>query len=245
MIYAIGDIHGMFDKLQTLHNKIIADIAFHGGAHATIIFLGDYVDRGPDTDKVLDFLMGLKNTDKLTYIFLKGNHEDMMVNNYYRNGHNDMWLVNGGRQTLDALECPTILDFYENLRFKEYIVWCATLPTIHVMDRYAFVHGGYDPKRPPGEQNPDLLMWKRTVPYIKGQEYRDCDFVVVHGHTPHVEPEVYINEINVDTFACYGGKLTAVCLPEDITKYTAIEINDMAATQLNGIINQELRFITA
>jgi len=244
MIYAVGDIHGMFDKLKTLHNKIIADIAYHGGTHATIVFLGDYVDHGPKPAEVLDFLMGLKNTDKLTYIVLKGNHEDMMVNNYYRNGHCDMWVTNGGRETLDAFGCVTILDFYNNRQFKDYMIWCEALPTLHVMGRYVFVHGGYNPKLPPEEQNPDLLMWKRDNTY-NWMQYKECEFVVVHGHTPHVEPQVFTNEINVDTYAWRDGKLTAVCLPQDIADYTAEELNAMTTEQVNIIINEKIRFLTA
>lgn len=245
MIYAIGDIHGMFHKLVALYGKILNDISSHGLQHATIIFLGDYVDRGPDSDRVLDYLMQLEDTDVIRHIFLKGNHEDMMVNVYYRKGLAKMWIDNGGRQTLDSFGCPTPIDFYENPRFRDYIVWCETLPVIHVMDRYAFVHGGYDTRLTAGNQNPDTLMWKRSTPYTLGREYDNCEFVIVHGHTPHPEPLIYKNEINIDTFACYDGKLTAACLPEDIGKYTSGEINDMSEQQVHSIIDKKVRFLTS
>lgn len=245
MIYAIGDVHGMFHKLERLYAQIMDDIVFQNLDHATIVFLGDYVDRGPDTDRVLDFLMELEDTDTLKHIFLRGNHEDMMVNVYYRDGHVDMWVENGGRQTLDAFECVTHHDFYENPRLREYMIWCACLPFMHIMGRYVFVHGGYDMRKTPGEQQKEYVMWKREVPYTLGREYDDCEFVVVHGHTPHPEPQVFKNEINVDTWACYAGKLTAACLPEDIGVYTANEISNMTEKQVDALINEEIRFLTA
>jgi serine/threonine protein phosphatase 1 len=245
MIYAIGDIHGMYFKLVALYKQIRADIIVQNLDHATIIFLGDYVDRGPDSDKVLDFLMELEDTDGIQHIFLKGNHEDIMINVYYRDGHVDMWLENGGLATLDAFECASHHDFYENPRLRDYMIWIAHRPTMHIMGRYAFVHGGYDVSKSPGEQNPDVLMWMRIPPYMEGHQYDTCEFTVVHGHTMTPKPLVCKNEIGVDTGACNGGELTAVCLPEDIGVYSANEVNNMTETQLDSILGEEIYFLSA
>jgi serine/threonine protein phosphatase 1 len=245
MIYAIGDIHGAFDKLNRLYCMIITDIDRFKIERATIIFLGDYVDRGPEPKKVLDFLMDLEDTDKIQHIFLKGNHEDMMVNNYYRDGHVDMWVTNGGRETLDAFECVTPEDFYGNPKLEKYIIWCKKLPLLYIIGKYAFVHGGYDPKQLPGNQHPNVLLWKRSTPYMLGKEYDDCIFTVVHGHTPHAEPQKFRNEINVDTFACYNGKLTAARLPEDITAYNKNELDRMHPKAVDLIINEKITFLNA
>jgi serine/threonine protein phosphatase 1 len=246
MIYAIGDIHGMYFKLVALYKQIRSDIIARNLDHATIIFLGDYVDRGPDSDRVLDFLMGVDAIDAdVNHIFLKGNHEDMMVNVYHRDGHVDMWVTNGGRQTLDAFECVTELDFYENPKFREWMNWCATRPTLYVMGRYAFVHGGYDCRETAGKQNPDVLMWKRTSDYMWGKDYDNCEFVVVHGHTVSSEAVMFRNEIGVDTGACSGGVLTAACLPECISAYSATEIENMTEAQVDSILNEEISFLTA
>lgn len=245
MIYAIGDIHGMYTKLTRLYRMITMDIASHGITDATIIFLGDYVDRGPQSDKVLDFLMSLKDTDSLTHIFLKGNHEDMMVDNYYRDGHITMWLTNGGRETLDAFGIDWPDNFYNNSDLKDYIIWCKKLPTMHIIGPYAFVHGGYDCKFPPHEQRNEVLMWKRVTPYMEGREYNNCDFIIVHGHTPFKEAQVHTNEINVDTFACYDGPLTAVRLPNDLTDQ-ALALSDTVTTEsINAALSAEIKFLTA
>lgn len=247
MIYAIGDIHGSYYKLVALYKQIMSDIARLKLDHATIIFLGDYVDRGPDSDRVLDFLMGLEsaNTDGLQHIFLKGNHEDMMVNVYHRNGHVDMWVTNGGRATLDAFECATEMDFYENPKFREWMNWCATRPTLYVMGRYAFVHGGYDCRVSTSKQNPDVLMWKRVSDYMWGKDYENCEFVVVHGHTYTPKPLMFKNEVGIDTGACSGGVLTAACLPEDIGMYSAEEIENMSSANVDSILNEEIYFLNA
>lgn len=217
MIYAIGDIHGMFDKLKRLYSLILLDITSKGYEENTIVFLGDYVDRGPDSKDVLDFLMGLTDTENITHIFLKGNHEQMMIdcyNNFSQNAVR-MYLVNGGYETLLSFDCATQESFCGNDRFKPYIDWVNDLPAIFIEGPYAFVHGGYDPNFPPSQQREEVLLWKRTNDYNRFIAYRDCDYIVVHGHTPHREYQIFPNEINVDTAACFpDGKLTAAVLPD-------------------------------
>ena len=121
IIYAIGDVHGRLELLNNLLSQIENDDA--QGHDKEVVFLGDYVDRGTDSDRVLDFLMGLDDilgTDSVKHIFIKGNHEDMMVNVYHRDGHVDMWVTTGGRLTLDAFECVSIVDRSESYKCGEW-----------------------------------------------------------------------------------------------------------------------------
>jgi serine/threonine protein phosphatase 1 len=244
MIYAIGDIHGTYVKLIRLYQKIMLHMKYNGVKRATIIFLGDYVDRGPHPHKVFDFLMNLKDTDEIKHIFLKGNHEDMMIH-AYDGADYKVWVANGGRDTLNAFDIGCPEDFVGNEEVKPYIDWCRQLDVMHVVGKYIFVHGGYDPKRPPNDQKDEVLMWKRSTPYMDGREYETCDYTIVHGHTPHKEPKMYKNEINVDTFAYYDGPLTAVAIPEDITQYNADDIYGMTDDCFNKVTNNTIEFLTA
>lgn len=243
MIYAIGDIHGSYSKLKELYSKILSDINSYDDKTGTIVFLGDFVDRGTHTREVLDFLMGLKDSENIKHIFVKGNHEDMMYDFYYNNLSKEMYLANGGVQTLDSFECATSKDFCLNENIKPYIDWIGSLPPIHIIERYAFVHAGYDTRKSFDEQNPVVLLWKRVSPYSEYCEYVDCEYMVIHGHTPHKLPRIHMNEINVDTNACYEGDLTAVCLPCLLDEYSIEEIKSMDAVKFNSIVKEKLYFI--
>jgi serine/threonine protein phosphatase 1 len=218
-IYAIGDIHGMVNKLERLYAKILRDIAFRGITDVTIIFLGDYIDRGPCSKEVLDFLMNLTDTDVIKHIMLFGNHEDMLVTAYYNPDNlaaRHVYLTNGGIEGMDSFgysnRFPTVHDAPE---FLPYIKWMESLPVKYKIDNYVFVHGGYDMRVSYDEQSDDVVVWKRTEK--NGMIYNDCEYVIVHGHTTYLEPVDYPNEIGVDTGACWGEstELTAVLLTED------------------------------
>ena len=216
MVYAIGDIHGMINKLERLYDKILLDIKFFGVDDATIIFLGDYMDRGPDGKGVLDFVMGLKDTDELKHIALKGNHETMFTIPYFdaENVHyRTMFLEQGGMETLESFGYgswfPTVFTAPE---LRPYMDWMHSLPVKHKIEEYVFVHGGYDTRFSYEAQIEPVLLWKRTPK--TAMTYFDCDHIIVHGHTPDINPISYPREIGVDTGAHWSNdtKLTAVAL---------------------------------
>lgn len=201
-IFAIGDIHGCFHKLIEL--MAIINIDFQKDK---LIFLGDYIDRGPASYEVVAYLIALKQQyGKL--VFLKGNHEEMLLK--YLQGTNRLtYLANGGQQTIDSyikagrspatgLIPPHHLDFFNSLEL------------FYQTDKYIFVHAGLQDKIPVEKQNAEDLLWIRNR-FIKSGY--DFGRQVVFGHTPLPEPLVQSNKIGIDTGAVYGNKLTCVELP--------------------------------
>jgi serine/threonine protein phosphatase 1 len=203
-IFAIGDIHGCFDKLIALMEIIDVDLE-----RDTLLFIGDYIDRGTQSKEVVDYLIDLSRQSG-NVVFLKGNHELMLEQ--YLNGTNQFgFLANGGLATLDSyskggapdetnLIPTTHLDFFRDLRIY------------YETDQYIFVHAGLKPGVPLEEQNEWDMLWIREE-FI----YSDFDFGkrVIFGHTPFQKPIVFENKIGIDTGAVYGNKLTCVELPAE------------------------------
>lgn len=202
-IYAIGDIHGCADKLRRLIDQLDID-----PERDQLVFVGDYIDRGPASFEVVEYVLGLKTTLR-DVVFLKGNHEQMLED--YLVGPDKLtFLVNGGQATLDSYlrhrrspQAPVIPPrhqaFFKGLRL------------FHETENYLFVHAGLKPNVPLDQQEPRDLLWIRSR-FI----YSDADFgkPVVFGHTPFPEPLVQANKIGIDTGAVYGHQLTCVKLPD-------------------------------
>ena len=202
-IYAVGDIHGCYDKLMALMEKM--DIDFESD---TLVFLGDYIDRGPQSFEVVAYLADLKQRYANT-IFLKGNHEEMLEK-YLFGEDRITYLVNGGQQTLESyMNRPrpegepaipsTHLEFFKSLRIY------------HETQNYIFVHAGLKNKVPLEKQKTEDLLWIRRR-FIESKY--DYGKMVVFGHTPLHEPLLLPNKIGIDTGAVYGNRLTCVRLPE-------------------------------
>ncbi len=202
-IYAVGDIHGCYDKLLVLMEKM--DIDFESD---TLVFLGDYIDRGPQSFEVVAYLADLNKRFANT-IFLKGNHEEMLEK--YLSGEDRItYLVNGGQQTLESyMNRPrpegepaipsTHLEFFKSLRIY------------YETQNYIFVHAGLKNKVPLEKQKTEDLLWIRRR-FIESKY--DYGKMVVFGHTPLHEPLLLPNKIGIDTGAVYGNRLTCVRLPE-------------------------------
>jgi len=202
-IYAIGDIHGCADKLRRLIDQLAID-----PKQDQLVFVGDYIDRGPDSFEVVDYLLGLKIIFP-NVVFLKGNHEQMLED-YLAGPDKLTFLINGGQATLDSYlrhrPSPQVPVF--PLRHQ---VFFRGLRLFYETENYLFVHAGLKPKVPLAQQHPGDLLWIRSQ-FI----YSDVDFgkQVVFGHTPFPEPLVQANKIGIDTGAVYGHQLTCVKLPD-------------------------------
>jgi serine/threonine protein phosphatase 1 len=192
---AIGDIHGCSDLLELLLDKL--------PTAGTLVFLGDYIDRGPDSRGVVERLIQLR--DERPCVFLRGNHEAMALHAMQGEQRStEMWLYNGGIETLHS--------YGEDIPAAHKDFLAATLP-FYATDAYIFVHGGVVPGSQPEETRPEELCWIRE-PFLTS-DY-DWGKLVIHGHTPLPtgRPEVKKNRINIDTAAVFGGRLTALLLPE-------------------------------
>ena len=220
LLYALGDIHGRSDLLADLLTAIEADAAESGLARRTLVFLGDYVDRGPDSRGVVEMLISSLPQGFDAY-FLKGNHEAMLFDFLRDPSRLDPWLANGGDATLRSYGVD--VDGLHRQRtaaetWRE--AFAATLPFGHrrfledlnlmvSFGDYLFVHAGVKPGVPLDAQDPDDLVWIRGE-FLHSKE--TFGKMVVHGHTPVQAAEVCNNRIDIDTGAVFSGRLTALRL---------------------------------
>jgi serine/threonine protein phosphatase 1 len=179
MIYAIGDIHGRLDCLS----KALQAITDHaGGDPERIVFLGDYIDRGPSSKQVVDSLIELS---KLPYVtVLKGNHEAMMLEAFHSRDRSIMkwWAGNGGAETIESyLEHSEDSDFWP-LVPPGHIEWMENLPTVFESHGRLFVHAGFRPGVGLDKQVEEEVIWIRTTFLQARAAFKDWPHIV-HGHT--------------------------------------------------------------
>jgi serine/threonine protein phosphatase 1 len=196
MLFAIGDVHGHFDKLMALMRHC-RDHAGQRGEDARFILLGDYIDRGPASNEVLEFLSG----HPANVVALRGNHEDLMLRALNHPEEAGRWHNNGGLETLDSYRTTT-----GGKVPAEHIKLVESLPLAIDDGLRLFVHAGIDPLDPDA-RNPDVLLWTRTHPADDAALPR----FIVHGHTPTRDrkPDLRPNRLNLDTGAGWGHALTA------------------------------------
>ncbi|ODS01380.1 hypothetical protein AUC68_00520 [Methyloceanibacter methanicus] len=219
VVYAIGDIHGRTDLLSALLALIAQDAARSDHSKKTLVFLGDYVDRGPDSRGVIDML-SRGPLDGSKRIVLKGNHEQFLLDFLNDPGCLDSWCRNGGEPTLASYGVD--IDRLERIGARRgwREAFMAALPPTHlrflesleltcVVGDYVFVHAGLRPGVPLAAQVADDLLWIRHE-FLEAQE--PFGKIVVHGHTPGDKPVVRTNRIGIDTGAVFTGCLTALRL---------------------------------
>lgn len=221
LLYAIGDIHGCYDELMSLLDLVTKDAeARRNGRQPVLIFCGDYIDRGPNSAKVLDALCWLHRFCPYDLYLLKGNHEEVFQE-YMRDPSNVTgWLKFGGRETMTSYgvvppEIDAPLD--EHYRARDDMLevmtishWklLETLKSAVTIGDYAFVHAGVRASIPLDQQSEQDLLWIRQgfVDHEGPQEK-----VIVHGHTWHSDsPDLQEYRIGIDTGAYETGVLTAI-----------------------------------
>lgn len=206
-LIAIGDIHGCVRSVEAMWKKLEPYQDY------THVFIGDYIDRGPKSKQVVDFLLSVKD-DRQT-VFLRGNHEQMLLDTF-QTGNSKAWLMNGGRTTLDSYGNPSNL---EDLPV-EHLEFYKNTELYYETENYFFVHAGVPPVLTLEEAKNNHKI--RNY-FLWGREHLNAfntpwDKTVVFGHTPRSHPIRKINMIGIDTGCVFDklglGKLTAVCLPE-------------------------------
>jgi len=221
LVYAIGDIHGRADLLALLLAEIESDSARSKDAkRRTLVFLGDYIDRGHDSRRVVDMVLDDLPAGFDAH-FLKGNHEAIMLDFLDDPSYLGHWLANGADATFRSYG----LDVAELVgRGAAPEVWrrafLASLPETHrdffealelavSFGDYFFVHAGVRPGVPLEAQDPNDMIWIRG-PFLQSED--DFGKIVVHGHTPGRDPVIRANRIGIDTGAVYTDRLTALRL---------------------------------
>lgn len=227
-VYAIGDVHGRLDLLDQLLFRIEADDRARGGAMTELVFLGDLIDRGPDSAGVLRRALELREAGRACR-FLAGNHEEVFVKAL--NGSLEalrFFVKIGGRPTI--LSYGFSDDEYEHLDYPELLRELKRrVPAAHLsfligledhvaIGDYLFVHAGIRPRVPLAEQTGGDLRWIRS----DFLDYRASHGpIVVHGHTICEAVEELPNRIGIDTGAYATGRLTALGLEADRRWYLA------------------------
>lgn len=210
--YAIADLHGRFDLLLGAYGAIIEDAGEN--SMATIIHLGDYVDRGPQSREIMESLMDERNVPPMMQrIVLKGNHEDIMVQCLRGKAQMSWWFANGGAhtmisygQTIGAIADPSVVP-------EAHLEWIDKLPMIFVDQLRIFVHAAVDPTKPLGEQTESTLLWQL---YPDGFAGGYGNLHVVHGHHQFADgPKVFDGRTDLDTFAWKTGRLVVGVFDSD------------------------------
>lgn len=215
-LFAIGDIHGHFAELTALMTTLRTDAGLQDLSD-TVVFLGDFVDGGRQSRQVVDQLMAWSEQNPHWH-FLKGNHEDMMLDalvyNNRKYGFFDMWWGQGGRATAHSYMPENATDYdratTQPRQFipSHHLEWLNSRPLTHEQDGYVFVHAGFAPRIGLSGQREEDMLWIRER-FVNS----DWDFDgkrVVFGHTPFAEPLVMPNKIGIDTMLHDSGRITAV-----------------------------------
>ena len=216
-VYAIGDVHGCVARLDALHAQIRDDLAARPVEAATVVHLGDYIDRGEDSAGVLARLLRPFPADPAPRLVnLMGNHEQMMLAALDEaSGENVLhWLSNGGADTLASFGVSprTPPSQWRERIPAGLLAFLRGLGWVHRQGGYVFVHAGLRPGVVLEKQTREDMLWIRE-PFLsfKGE----LPGVVVHGHTPERCATVRPNRIGVDTGAVMGGVLTCAVLEAD------------------------------
>jgi serine/threonine protein phosphatase 1 len=198
--FAIGDIHGCYTALE----RLLGLLPISWGRDY-LVFLGDYINRGPSPARVVEIILELKNAYPEKVIALKGNHEKMFED-YLSGIDREIFILNGGESTL--------LDYTKEGVFSmppDHQEFFKGLYHFFETPDYFFVHGGVNPEKPFSEQEEEDLLWIRGKFHYAPVKFKKT---VIFGHTPFSEPFVREDRIGIDTGCVYGGKLTAVELPD-------------------------------
>ena len=227
-IYAVGDVHGRLDLLRLIEAQIVADVETGPpGRDAVIVHLGDYVDRGFESRKLIDHLL-TSPVPGLATVYLLGNH-DLWLREFAKGADvGASWVRFGGDATLLSYGVKLDLQLPEAERFAiarahlrerlpdEHMAFLSDLELGFGLGDYFFCHAGIRPGVPLDQQTEADLVWIRE-PFLSWGG--DFGKVVVHGHTVEEQPVIRANRIGIDTGACWTNNLTFLVLERDERRF--------------------------
>ncbi len=203
--FVLSDIHGCYHSLLELLDYIKPDPLTD-----RLIFLGDYIDRGPQSKEVVAEIISLTRELPRT-ITLMGNHEEMLLE-FIKGRGRDIFLNNGGQETLQSYGMsPPFTDNPADFIPADHLAFFASLDTYWEDKNYIYVHAGLQPGVKLSRQSTKWCLWSRER--FVNSEY-DFGKTVVFGHSDRKTPLVTSNKIGIDTGAVYGGNLTCLILPD-------------------------------
>ncbi len=234
VLYAIGDIHGYYDAYKTLYDQLKIKIKEAPEKLHIIIFLGDYIDRGPDSARIIESLRTLQH-DLIQHVFLMGNHEYGFLGYMDDPEGHENWLDYGGIETAQSYGClinkkPALASeatiFQRKLKERvptEHVSFLHSLQYISIKGDYAFVHAGIQPNVSLGQQKKQDMRFIRE-PFLSWSEpHEKC---IVHGHTIVKKPEIHSNRINIDTGLFRNGTLTCAILEKNMIRLLQVHNHD-------------------
>lgn len=217
-IYAIGDVHGHIELLREMHARIASEIERDRPNDWRVIHLGDLIDRGPDSNNVIEFLMAAQASDS-RHIVLTGNHDIGLLDFLAKPDPQGLFARFGGVETARSYGVQLLLGDLAQQRVshaqllraipESHLRWLRGLPFQASFGDFYFCHAGIRPNVPLEDQDPHDLIWIRNE-FLNHPGLHPK--VVVHGHTPQAEAEVLANRVNVDTGVFYSGALTALVI---------------------------------
>ncbi|WP_208347599.1 metallophosphoesterase family protein [Pseudaestuariivita rosea] len=224
-VYIIGDVHGRYDLLLELFEQIDQDVARNRLDKISIVLVGDYIDRGHFSRQVLRLLEKANAEAPGSFICLRGNHEQMLLD-FLSDPRPEtaLWLRYGGDQTLVSFGIGVPPDLYDTDKLKEVAhqliralgkqmcIWLHNLPSTWSSGNLVCVHAAADPNIPIADQEDDVFLWGHNA-FLKTP--RQDDIWVAHGHTVYQTAHITGGRIAVDTGAYKTGKLSAAKVMPD------------------------------
>ena len=236
-VYAIGDVHGHLDALKQMHELISQDLLKGAPDSVHIVYLGDYIDRGPDSRGVIDYLMERRDRgDGIAKSFIKGNHETALFE-FMKSPLSHDWLRYGGIETLASYgvkfeqdvplpaEKERAAELMRTAIPAEHFEFFEALELSVGLGDYLFAHAGIDPYKLLDQQT-EKDFTRIREPFLSWhlrEDYEPLDMKVVHGHSLYPEPEDQPHRVSVDTGRYEGGPLTAAVIEADQVRFLQVD----------------------